>query len=298
MSLKKLDTIMSKHNAKYRIVSAVHLKELQKEIEALNRSGRINPEIYSSNLTPFLYNPPDPIDSPQSVIVIAMPQNMSIVFFKPNGKIVKAVIPPTYLYRNMRKKCIDILSEVFGNDIEIKRAFLPLKLLAVRSGLGRYGRNHLCYVDGMGSFARLEAFFIPFQPDRDDWKHKEMLPQCGNCSNCIMNCPTQCIQSDEILIDAGRCITFFNENEGEFPEELHPKAHNAIMGCMRCQTVCPLNRPLLKYKTTVETFSEEETSLILENSPHTSETLTEKLKHLDMDGYQSVLSRNLKALIK
>jgi epoxyqueuosine reductase len=296
--LKKLDDLLSQYNAKYRIISTDHLRELHNEIESLNRRGKINPDIYTSYLTPFQYTPPESDSSAQSVIMIAMPQNISIVLFKQDGKTFKAVIPPAYFSRKVRKTCIDILSELFGSNIESKRAFLPLKLLTVRSGLGRYGRNLLCYVDSMGSFARLEAFYIPYQPDRDDWKQKEKLPQCENCNKCIMNCPTQCIQKEEIMMDAGRCITHFNENRGAFPIELHPKAHNAIVGCVRCQTVCPVNRPLLKEKTTVETFSEEETGLILDNKPDASKALTEKLTHLDLDEYKAVLSRNLKALIK
>ena len=202
---------------------------------------------------------------------------------------------------------MDAIAEVFSNK-KITQVALPLKLLAVRSGLGRYGRNHLCYIDGMGSFGRLEAFYIPYKIDRDEWQHKEMLQQCENCAKCIINCPTQCIENEELIneelnnefliIDAGRCITFFNENEGEFPSELHLRTHNALVGCIKCQVVCPVNHSLLKEKTIIETFSEEETSLILENKPDTSAALTEKLRQLDMDEYQTVLSRNLKALIK
>ncbi|UCB46589.1 MAG: hypothetical protein JSV25_03970 [Spirochaetota bacterium] len=302
-SVEKLDLKLKQYNAQYRIVSSNHLSELQEEIEDLNRKGKINPEIYNSNITTFQYTLPDSNNSTRSLIVIAIPQKISIVVFKLNGKNVKTIIPPTYLFSKVRRKCIGILSEVFGNKIEIIRAMLPLKLLAARSGLGRYGRNHLCYVDDMGSFTRLEAFFIQYETDRDDWQHKEMLQNCENCNKCVLNCPTQCIKNKEfnnkvLIIEAGRCITHYNENEGAFPPELHTGAHTALVGCIKCQVVCPVNHPYLKEKAIIETFTEEETDLILENKLDASEAISDKLKNMDMDEYQPVFSRNLKALIQ
>ena len=302
-SLEKLDLKLKQYNAQYRIVSSDHLNELQEEIEDLNRKGKINPEIYNSNLTPFQYKLPESNNSTRLLIIIAIPQKISIVVFKLNGKNVKTIIPPTYLFSKVKRMCIGILSEVFGNKIEIIRAMLPLKLLAARSGLGRYGRNHLCYVDGMGSFVRLEAFFIQYRTDRDDWQHKEMLQNCENCYKCVLICTTKCIKNEELnnkvlIIEAGRCITHYNENEGAFPPELHPGAHNALVGCIKCQAVCPVNHPYLKEKEVIETFTEEETDLILKNKLDTSEAISDKLKNMDMDEYQPVFSRNLKALIQ
>ena len=158
LSLKKFDNKLKQYKANYRIVPTVHLNELQEEIEDLNQRGKINPEIYNSNLTPFQYKLPESYYNTRSIIIFAVPQRISIVIFKSDGKRIKAVIPPTYLFSKVRKECSDLLSEVFGKNIEIKRALLPLKLLATRSGLGRYGRNHLCYIDGMGSFGMLAIF--------------------------------------------------------------------------------------------------------------------------------------------
>lgn len=297
-SLDELDLRFRQYNAKYRIVTALHLKELQEEIEDLNQSGKININIYNNYLHRFQFKRPKENRNAQSVIIIAIPQRISIASFQLNDKKIKVVIPPTYIYRKSRKHCIDVLSKVFDNNSEISKAVLPLKLLAAHSGLGRYGRNNICYIDKMGSFARLEAFYIEYQFDRDNWQDKEMLHQCKGCYRCVKNCPTKCIKNDDFVIDAGRCITYFNETEGDFPKELNPKAHNALVGCMKCQVVCPVNHSFLKEKTIVETFTKEETDLILSNEPKVSSHLTRKLKQLDMDEYQTVLARNLKALIK
>ncbi len=42
--------------------------------------------------------------------------------------------------------------------IEVARARIPVKLLAVRTGLAQYGRNNIAYVRNMGSLVRLDAF--------------------------------------------------------------------------------------------------------------------------------------------
>jgi epoxyqueuosine reductase len=39
-------------------------------------------------------------------------------------------------------------------------SLLPLKSLAVRSGLAAYGRNNVCYVPGMGSFLELVGLYM------------------------------------------------------------------------------------------------------------------------------------------
>ncbi len=298
VDLKNLDHRLKQNNLKYRIISVIHLKELQKEIEALNKTGKINNSVYDKyDLSRFQFVPTKEDFNAQSIIIIAIPQKISIISFQVEDETIKTIIPPTYIYSEARNYCINLLSEIFGDDYQYNTAFLPVKLLAASSGLGRYGRNNLIYVDEMGSFARLEAFFIDRELDRDDWQKKEIHPQCENCYRCIMNCPTKCLKSDEFVFDAGKCLTFFNENDGDFPEKLKANVHNAIVGCMKCQIVCPANHAFLKEKESIESFIKKETHFILNNQPNASIELTIKLKKWDMDEYQNVLERNLKVLL-
>ncbi len=127
-----------------------------------------------------------------------------------------------------------------------------------------------------------------------------MMERCKSCSLCQQHCPTQCIPPNRFLIHADRCLTYFNENTAPFPSWVRPQWHNALVGCMHCQYVCPQNHPVIQLKEPPVTFSEEETTQILENTPRDriAKTLTKKLANLDMNEYYPLLSRNLSALMK
>ena len=296
-----LTSEFGKLNCRFRIVSIIHLVELREEIARLRKEGKISEQFYVENLSGFRFEKPDVLPNAKAIIVIATPQRMTLVDFMSQEKHHWVVIPPTYIYAEVRNACTTILSRIFdGTGNKITRAILPLKLLAVRSGLGKYGRNNICYVEGMGSFHRLEAFYTDYPFRADSWQKKEMMDSCTNCSLCLNACPTQAITAERFLIDAERCISNFNENEGDFPEWIDPQSHNALVGCMRCQIACPVNREFLRMKEREETFSEEETDIILNETPKDSlpNELSAKLKRLNMDEYYSVLPRNLAILMK
>jgi hypothetical protein len=67
---------------------------------------------------------------------------------------------------------------------------------------------------------------------------------------------------------------------------------------MRCQEACPANRYYLRKEELVAEFDRKETALILENRPPEELTagVRAKLVALDLEGYSTVLGRNLLAL--
>ena len=124
---------------------------------------------------------------------------------------------------------------------------MPEKLLAVRSGLARYGKNNITYVPGMGSLHRLAVFVSDLPCVEDNWGEVKTLKTCDGCTACMDACPTGAIVSDRFLIHAERCITFHNERIEEFPEWLDSSWHNCLVGCLRCQWVCPENRDVRQW---------------------------------------------------
>jgi epoxyqueuosine reductase len=170
----------------------------------------------------------------------------------------------------------------------------------VRTGLARYGRNNLAYVVGMGTYARLDAFCTDadLQAEVHRTKGSMLMSSCPPCRNCHHVCPTGCIPHAGTVIDAGRCLTYLNEHEGEWPDWLDPDAHNSLVGCMRCQEMCPANRYYLRKEAVVADFDREETEIILENLPpeRLPKTLLTKLTELDLEECSTVLGRNLRAL--
>jgi epoxyqueuosine reductase len=295
-----LQSEFTKLQAKFRTVSIGHIKDLQTELTRWQREGFITKKFYEQNYSQFVFHPSATLTNAHSIIVLGIPQKVTRIEFFNNGKRYHTILPPTYIFSPVRAACKEILSKILGKKgYSVDRAILPMKLLAVKSGLGKYGKNNLCYVDGMGSYTRLEAFYTDYEFPVDNWYEKELMKSCSSCSLCQHTCPTQCIPNDRILIHADHCLTYFNENIGVFPPSIPKQSHNALIGCMHCQIVCPQNKKYLEYNQNTITFTEEEISCILQKTPRENipQTLAKKL--IDIDIYEDYpeLPRNFTVLI-
>ncbi len=293
---------MEEKGCRGRIVSVEHLSGLEEVIEGSRRRGLLNEELYSEYLAGLVFKPPDILREAKSLIVVAVPEPQIRVIFTWRGESWPVTIPPTYTnYREKDKRVGDVLSRVLNpQGYHVARATLPLKTLAVRSGLGDYGRNNICYVSGMGSFHRLVAFYTEFPCPEDTWREPQMAKSCQSCQACVDICPTGAITGKRFLIYAERCLTFHNERRGEFPAWIDPSWHNCLVGCLHCQIRCPQNVRFLEWIEGDQVFSEEETSLILEHVPsnHLPLETVKKLEQLDLIEYLDVLPRNLRLLLR
>jgi len=214
------------------------------------------------------------------------------------------VLPPTYTaYGAINDQIKGLVGKILSErGYSVASSGLPLKLLAVRSGLGEYGRNNLCYVSGMGSFLQLVAVYSDMPCEEDSWREAKMLEKCEDCDLCRRACPTGAIPVDRFLLRAERCISYHNEKPGDvpFPTWMDVSWHNCIEGCMRCQRACPLNKQFLGWIGEKEEFSEEETKLLLNgvSRDKLSEETVKKLVHLDILNDLSILPRNLRVFFK
>lgn len=296
---------MKKKGHELRVVPIDHLKDLKDEIERLYESNYLGKDIH--NFFKGFYNFDKPITSfdVNSLIIVATPSPQVKVVFNFESKKIPVMIPPTYKEFIERPREIEVfLQELLSKDnLHIQRApNLPEKLLAVHSGLSEYGRNNISYVNGMGSFQLLSAFYSDLPCTEDPWKEASQMKVCANCSKCINVCPTNAITDDRFLIQAERCVTYQNEfNTNEFfPDWMDPSSHNCLIGCLHCQINCPQNRKFLDNIVELEEFSEEETNAIIEKKAFDSlsSDLVSKLEHLNLRIYYNVLARNLKVLLE
>ncbi len=274
--------------------------QLKSEIERGLSQGRIDAGLHERYLTYFRFDVAASLPGARSIIVTAAPQPQRRVTFHFNGQTHPVVIPPTY-YHDTDDPVKEILRIILDSSgYRLDSAVLPLKLMTARGGMAKYGKNNIAYVEGMGSFLRLRAFLSDMPPSKTDWLELQMMTECDDCKACLKTCPTRAIVSDRFLIHAERCLTFLNEDTKEFPEWIDPAWHNSLIGCMKCQLVCPVNKPFAKWLEDGENFDESETELILSGAaldqvpPETSR----KLNRSYIAGYLDVLPRNLRALLK
>lgn len=121
------------------------------------------------------------------------------------------------------------------------RAPIPRKPLAARSGLGRYGRNSLIAVDGLGSWVSLQCVLtdapLPLDPPTDP---QGFSAECLHCRACLAACPTGALDGSG-RVDLTACLRAQPENE-PVRAELRLAMGESLLGCNLCQTCCPRNR--------------------------------------------------------
>ena len=282
--LKGLEEGFAAEGYRFTVVPASRVDDLRRDMEEALARGQVDPAVYSRYVEPLVNAPP--VAGARALIVVAAPSPPVTVVFHLDGAEggrFEAVIPPTYIFAAIRARCLEVLRGVLEPPgCWVERARVPFKLLAARSRLVEQGRNNLSYVRGLGSHLRLEAFFTDADllagfrarpkvrgtvPPHDRWGLPARIGGCSVCSQCRASCPTGCIPHDGTTIDQGRCLTYLNENEGEWPEWLDPSAHNALVGCMRCQEKCPVNWGLSRRGEIVAEFDKEETGSLLNGLP-------------------------------
>lgn len=115
--------------------------------------------------------------------------------------------------------------------------------LAMRAGLGWFGKNSMLINRNEGSFFIIGSILlnkklnIAIRPVETD--------HCGQCTRCIDACPTEAIDPLTRTIIAQDCISTFTIEQFKIdsvPSAKMDLASGAIFGCDICQDVCPWNK--------------------------------------------------------
>ena len=287
-----------------RIVSIQHLVELQEEIEKRYIQGSFDEAFYRQRLSFFKFKPPENLQEARSIFIVAVPRPQAQVTFTFRGKKRVIILPPTYAaYEQTKTHVALLLTDLLKpHGYTVADTALPLKLLAVRSGMAEYGKNNISYVPGMGSFFQLVALYSDMPCQVDSWHEARIMKQCESCQACRRACPTGAIASDRFLLHADRCIVFHNEKKSEipFPSWIDWSWHNCLYGCMHCQRVCPQDKGFMGWICEKEEFSEQETELILKGASGLPSTTLGKLKNLGLADADSLdnLPRNLSVFFR
>ncbi len=294
---------LEKRGWRARVVSIDRLRDLQDEIEDRHTAGAFD-EAFSEYLgTQLDFETPTDLQGARSLIVVAVGDPLVRFGFAWNGTRTRLMVPPTYLHSRRSDDHVEaVLTELLGpQGYRVRRAALPKKLLAVRSGLAEYGMNNIAFVPGMGSFVRFAVFYSDLPCPHDGWQEARMMDRCQDCSACRNICPTGAIASDRFLLRAELCTTFHNEQpvEVQFPDWIDRSWHNCLVGCLHCQRVCPENKGVLDWIEEGAQFTPEETLLLMKGTPLEqlpSET-ADKIERWDLTEVVELFPRNLKVLL-
>jgi epoxyqueuosine reductase len=289
-----LRALSASHGDKMEIVRIQHISALQSELKLFQSENDL--PWFAEWLIENRFDYESATENMQSVIILAMPRaNYAAITFDYNGKQYKAY---------------GVMAADFGKSINymveaVKTAgynitpysLIPLKRLAVQSGLAEYGKNNIAYVQGMGAKINLMAFYTDIPIETDNWREMVVSQNCADCDICVKVCPTGAIREDTFLLDSHNCLVFLNESMArEIPDWVPASAHHTLYGCLKCQVNCPMNDGMGEILHFA--FDEAETARILAGGAFDDITgeFREKIDKLGITR-SAVVPRNLRLLI-
>ena len=144
----------------------------------------------------------------------------------------------------------DFISSAAGPDHKFKicvdSAPLAERALAVRSGLGFIGKNHMLINPTLGPQIFLGEIITSLKLQNDE----PITDGCHSCNKCIETCPTGALRVDGQL-DVNKCISYLTiEYKGQVSVDLAEKTGDRLFGCDECVLACPYqdNAPVCNNK--------------------------------------------------
>jgi len=138
-----------------------------------------------------------------------------------------------YLFEFINEEIGEINGRVFVDSAPVLD-----KAWAAKSGLGWVGKNNNLISKKSGSFFFIAELICDIELIYDH----PATDHCGTCTACIDACPTQAIESPNV-VNGSKCISYFTiELKDNIPEEMKDKFDDWMFGCDVCQDVCPWNR--------------------------------------------------------
>ena len=164
-----------------------------------------------------------------------------------------------------------------GESLKLQKIGLEYKLamdthpvldrdLAMRSGLGWFGKNSMLINRHQGSFFIIGSLLLNQELSSEIQRPLE-TDHCGQCSSCVDACPTNAIDPVSRTVVAKDCISTFTIEQFKLesiPSEKMTLKDGFIFGCDICQDVCPWNRRIDRQNKKQEStdFSEHQKTII------------------------------------
>ena len=175
-------------------------------------------------------------------------------------------------------------------------SILPLKLAAIRAGLGWQGKNSLLVTKTYGTFLAFGGIVTNANLEHNT---KEESNRCRNCDKCQKACPLAALDQPYVL-NIKKCMSYLLQIEN-LTKKMQIVMENRIGDCEICQEACPwngkhLDNPLVTSMT--ESFQKKiedwENFFYLPNLVELSEKgYREMLGHLNTSIPYNIFRRNV-----
>ncbi|WP_457552932.1 epoxyqueuosine reductase [Desulfobacula sp.] len=116
-------------------------------------------------------------------------------------------------------------------------SILPLKIAAVRAGLGWQGKHSLLISKKYGTFLTLGGIITDTELEHTGEREPN---RCHKCTECQKVCPVDALH-DPYILNREKCMSNLLAEES-LPQEVVAAMENRIGDCEICQNTCPWNR--------------------------------------------------------
>ncbi len=128
-----------------------------------------------------------------------------------------------------------LIAPLAGSGVRAERVYVPVRELALRSGVGVSCKNGLTAYDGYGTRVAVQTLAADV-PDAV-YEAPRAPRACPDCGRCCAACPSQAISGAGY--DFTKCARAYMGKD-TMPEWAMD-VMTSMLGCERCQFACPLN---------------------------------------------------------
>jgi epoxyqueuosine reductase len=160
--------------------------------------------------------------------------------------VVKPLEPIADLLKSKGYQAIICDGSIEGGSI------IPLKLAAIRAGLGWQGKHSLLISKKFGTFLALGGIITDADLDHNIIEESD---RCRKCDKCQTACPMSALDRPYVL-NVKKCMSY-QLQENDLSEEAQAVMGNRVGDCEICQESCPWNRKHIKSPIMTDHFQKK-----------------------------------------
>ena len=130
-----------------------------------------------------------------------------------------------------------LIEQLHASGIQAERAYVPIRELLTRNGIGVMLKNGLTYIPGFGTRYSVQTLIANLPEPNYTPKREPIATRCSGCHACERICPSGAISARGYEFKS--CARAYMGGDPMEPWVMD--AMTCMLGCELCQKVCPYN---------------------------------------------------------
>ena len=130
-----------------------------------------------------------------------------------------------------------LMEQLHASGIQAERAYVPIRELLTRNGIGVMLKNGLTYIPGFGTRYSVQTLIANLPEPNYTPKREPIATRCSGCHACERICPSGAISARGYEFKS--CARAYMGGDPMEPWVMD--SMTCMLGCELCQKVCPYN---------------------------------------------------------